>query len=175
MKTLFQKVKDITEFHRLQIKRLFLETFCDNLDKIEPGTLDSEIGFIDDAISVIIPTKGKRKLVAMAFLLLPTQNDYENKDRSIYRTNIENIINQGVRADKDAYLYNFCVREQDRRKGYATKLLGDIEKKVIDEGRERVVLFVDADNEAAVALYNKRGYNVILAAPDGFVMEKKLI
>lgn len=126
---------------------------------------------LDNTLVAIRTTKGKRKIIAMSFLLLPTQKDYEKKVNHTYYSNVKQ---QGVKANKDVYLYNFCVREQDRRKGNSKKLMTAIEKEMMGRGRDRIVLFVETGNIAAIALYNNIGYTVTRAAPSGFLMEKKL-
>ena len=128
------------------------------------------MGLVNETLLAILPTKGKRKIIASCFLLLPTSKDYERKDCP----HITNVKEQGVNANTDVYLYNFVVREQDRRKGYASKLMTAIEKEIMSRNRERIILFVEAGNIAAIALYNKLGYTVTRAAPAGFLMMKKL-
>lgn len=167
--TTFKRKIELTDSFRLQAKSLWLDTFCTDLDDIEPGTIDDKMGFLDETLVAILPTKGGRKIVGMACLLTPTKKDLAREDQ-----HYQNIKRQGVR-EKDAYLYNLCIRVQDRRKGLASKLVGDIEEHLKMLGKERLILHVVKDNLSAVALYNKLHYRVSLATPDGFLMEKKLI
>jgi len=148
---------------------MYLETLCENLDEIKAGELNDEMGLVENATIAILPTKGKRSVIGMAFLLLPTEKDYATDCK-----HFGNVKEQGVRAEKDAYLYNVAIREKDRRKGNARKLLAAVEKEMKSRNKEKLVLFVEVENIGAIALYNNLGYKVTRAAPKGFLMEKCL-
>jgi ribosomal protein S18 acetylase RimI-like enzyme len=55
-------------------------------------------------------------------------------------------------------LYDFLVFEAYRRLGYGSGALKAMEKRVREEGMEKVVLHVFGHNEGARALYRKTGY-----------------
>jgi ribosomal protein S18 acetylase RimI-like enzyme len=57
-----------------------------------------------------------------------------------------------------AFIYDFRVYEEYRRRGYATQSLKAIEKKVKELGIDTISLHVFGHNQAAIALYKKMGY-----------------
>jgi ribosomal protein S18 acetylase RimI-like enzyme len=71
-------------------------------------------------------------------------------------------------TDDDCYLYNFCIREEDRGKGYGKRLLAEAEKYI----KKNIYLFVKKENVPAIRLYNKCKYSVHQANPTGFIMKK---
>ncbi len=59
-----------------------------------------------------------------------------------------------------AYLWDFLIFEQYRRRGYASEALRLLEEKVKEQGLDTVSLHVFGHNHAARELYEKSGYVV---------------
>jgi GNAT superfamily N-acetyltransferase len=66
------------------------------------------------------------------------------------------------RADDSdaAWLYDINVHLRARRNGYGSAILAEVEALVVREGKTRLGLNVVGTNDAAIALYLKRGYAV---------------
>jgi ribosomal-protein-alanine N-acetyltransferase len=62
---------------------------------------------------------------------------------------------------KNAKLYSIGISEAYRGKKIAQKLLGLILKKLLSLGFKHLLLEVRIDNNAAIALYKKVGFNVV--------------
>ncbi len=68
-----------------------------------------------------------------------------------------------ARADRlhpSAFIYDFLIFEEDRRKGYGEQALLAVEEKVKEHGVDTISLHVFGHNHAAQALYDKAGYVV---------------
>ena len=76
--------------------------------------------------------------------------------------------------DKQVFLCDFLIYEDNRRKGYASAALAEMERVAKADGCYAAALFVWDHNEPAVALYRKCGY--IPGEPDdgGVSMKKQL-
>ena len=59
---------------------------------------------------------------------------------------------------KDAYIYGFFTKEKFLRKGYGSVLLDFVISEMEKSGIEAVTLTVDPENEKAVNLYLKHGF-----------------
>jgi len=59
---------------------------------------------------------------------------------------------------KDGYIVTMDVLEEYRRRGIATALLNEIEKRLRDQGIQRVALETATDNRAGVAFWQRHGY-----------------
>jgi ribosomal protein S18 acetylase RimI-like enzyme len=59
-----------------------------------------------------------------------------------------------------AWVYDLNVFAPFRRRGYGSAILAAAEALVADEGRSALGLSVDGDNEAAIALYRRSGFDV---------------
>lgn len=59
-----------------------------------------------------------------------------------------------------AWVYDLDVFTPFRRRGYGTAILAAAEVFAAEEGRTALGLSVDGDNEAAIALYRRRGFAV---------------
>ena len=59
---------------------------------------------------------------------------------------------------KDAYIYGFFTKEKFLRKGYGSVLLNFIINEMEKSGIEALTLTVDPENEKAVNLYLKHGF-----------------
>lgn len=65
------------------------------------------------------------------------------------------------RAVPRAFVYDFRIEEQHRRKGYATQALARLDERVRGLGIPSIGLHVFAHNQAARELYEKAGYQVM--------------
>jgi len=59
-----------------------------------------------------------------------------------------------------AFIYDFLIYEEHRRKGYGEQTLRALEEKVKELGIETIALHVFGHNQAALDLYKKTGYKV---------------
>ncbi len=75
---------------------------------------------------------------------------------------------------KQVFLCDFVIYEPERRKGYATAALGEMEKHAKTHGCEESVLFVANDNAAARNLYAKCGYVFLKKDDYGNFLKKQL-
>ena len=75
----------------------------------------------------------------------------------------------GGLGGRDAFLYEFLIREPYRRKGLGTRALEALDELARDRGIESIGLHVFAHNAPAIALYEKMGYGVT-----DLVMRKRL-
>jgi ribosomal protein S18 acetylase RimI-like enzyme len=62
------------------------------------------------------------------------------------------------RGKKSAYIYDFVIREEHRRKGYGAETLSKVDRTVEKMGAVRIGLNVMGHNHVARALYEKQGY-----------------
>ena len=73
------------------------------------------------------------------------------------------------RPQPSAFVYDFMIHEEFRRRGYGTQALQALEEKVKELGVNKISLHVFGHNHAARALYEKMGYETT-----GTYMSKKL-
>ena len=66
----------------------------------------------------------------------------------------------GEGGQRAAFLYEFLIYEEQRRRGYGLQALQALEEEVHRAGLERILLHVFGHNRAAQALYEKAGYTV---------------
>jgi ribosomal protein S18 acetylase RimI-like enzyme len=59
-----------------------------------------------------------------------------------------------------AFIYDFLIYEEYRKKGYGKQTLTTLEEKVKELGIETISLHVFGHNQAAIDLYQKAGYEV---------------
>jgi [ribosomal protein S18]-alanine N-acetyltransferase len=59
---------------------------------------------------------------------------------------------------KDGYIVTMDVLEEYRRRGIATALLDEIEKRLAEQGVRRVALETATDNHVGVAFWQRHGY-----------------
>jgi ribosomal protein S18 acetylase RimI-like enzyme len=60
-----------------------------------------------------------------------------------------------------AYVYGFRVRSEFQGKGLGTQLMDVVEEDLLERGFTFVTLNVSQDNEGALRLYKKRGYQIM--------------
>lgn len=68
-------------------------------------------------------------------------------------------VNDGA-VQPSAFLYDFWITEECRRQGYGRQTLQVLEEKARQMGLEKIGLHAFAHNQAAVALYQKAGYQI---------------
>ena len=83
-------------------------------------------------------------------------------------------IHEETAGKKQSFVCDFAIRELKRRKGYATETLHLVEKNAVEAGCQESVLFVADSNDAARALYEKCGYQILRQAGYGKYMIKQL-
>ncbi len=86
-----------------------------------------------------------------------------------------------VWRDKVGEIVTIDVDPQQRRKGFAMRLLDRIEQRLADVGVHYVLLHVDVHNDAAARLYKKRSYERVGRQPkyyrnehDALIMAKSV-
>lgn len=73
------------------------------------------------------------------------------------------------RVEPLAFVFDFVIHEEFRRRGYATQALRALEEKVEELGIHQISLHVFQHNRAAQALYQKLGYEIT-----GLYMKKRV-
>lgn len=73
---------------------------------------------------------------------------------------------------KQAFVSDFVVKEEERRKGYATEALAEMEKKAVESGCAESILYVSKDNAPGINLYTNCGYIAFRPTEDGMYMKK---
>ena len=68
-----------------------------------------------------------------------------------------------------AFIYDFLIYEQYRKRGYGGQTLRAVDERAKELGIETIGLHVFGHNQAAIALYQKAGYEIT-----DLQMEKKL-
>lgn len=77
-------------------------------------------------------------------------------------------------GEKQIFICDFEIFESRRRKGYGAAALGLAERIAAEHGCKRSVLFVNDNNAAAKALYEKCGYQTLRKRDYGRYMSKRL-
>lgn len=83
-------------------------------------------------------------------------------------------LHEETDGKRQSFLCDFVIFEEKRRMGFATEALDAMEKQAIGADCEESVLFVEAYNHAAEALYEKCGYESFRHSDDGKYMKKQL-
>jgi ribosomal protein S18 acetylase RimI-like enzyme len=156
----FYKKDELTKEKIQKIKKIWKKSF--------KKKREDDMELLDKTIIGTILDKNK-KIVAISFLLFPTEDLLENSLSQSYK----NIKDQGV-TKNDCYIYNFCVSKSKRKKGYGKALLIKCHQYIKDLNKNKILLFVEHENIPAICLYNKYEYKVYRATPGGFIMEKNL-
>lgn len=80
-------------------------------------------------------------------------------------------VTDGVRH---TFLSDFVIAPDERRRGYATAALAEMEKDAVAHGCSECRLYVWNGNQPGLNLYAKCGYSAYQPADDGVYMKKKL-
>ncbi|WMJ88566.1 GNAT family N-acetyltransferase [Anaerocolumna sp. MB42-C2] len=75
---------------------------------------------------------------------------------------------------QQVFLCDFVIDESERRKGYATEALSEMERNATEFGCKESILFVAKENEPAQNLYAKSGYVFLREMDYGMYLKKKL-
>lgn len=75
---------------------------------------------------------------------------------------------------KHTFLCDFIVKEEERRKGYATAALYEMEKEVSKHGCTECRLYVWKHNSKGIDLYKKVRYKTLRDEVDGMYMKKPI-
>lgn len=67
-------------------------------------------------------------------------------------------VAQATMSGEVATIVNLCISDSSRRKGIATAIIKLAEKRAKEEGKKAIALTCQKDNLAALALYEKLGY-----------------
>ena len=102
------------------------------------------------------------------YLMMIVEEDSEESAGFIW------TIHEETAGKKQSFVCDFAIRELKRRKGYATETLHLVEKNAVEAGCQESVLFVADSNDAARALYEKCGYQILRQAGYGKYMIKQL-
>lgn len=84
------------------------------------------------------------------------------------------FLTEMTEGTKQAFLCDFLIYEENRRRGYGKDALMELEKAVGDSGCAEIVLFVEAENKEALQLYLKRGYGILREHNYGYYMKKAI-
>lgn len=79
-----------------------------------------------------------------------------------------------VKGTKQVFLSDFFIYEQERRKGYATLALAEMEHNAIEDSCKESIIFVWKHNPPGVNLYTKCGYITFREGSNGMFMKKEL-
>jgi ribosomal protein S18 acetylase RimI-like enzyme len=159
----FYEKDELTKGEIKQIKKIWKKSF----KKKE----EDDMELLDTTIVGTVLDENK-KIVAISFLLCPTEDLLQNSINSLIKS-YTNIKEQGV-TKNDCYIYNFCVSKSKRKKGYGNALLIKCHEYIKVLNKHKILLFVEHGNIPAICLYNKYEYKVYRATPSGFIMEKNL-
>ena len=75
---------------------------------------------------------------------------------------------------KQVFLNDFVIREEERRKGYATAALAEMEQDALRNGCMESIIYVWKHNLPGVKLYTKCGYVPFRDVNDGMYLKKQL-
>lgn len=157
----FYEKKDIDK-KLLNKVNIFYNIFFDE----DPDILD---------FTTICLLEKNNNIIGLTCIISPTKNDMKKYSTSIKIKNyLKNIKEQGVTSD-DSYIYNFCIDEKERKKGYASYLLNECHIFLKKMNKRKCFLFVKNKNIPAICLYNKFKYRVHRSTPDGFIMNINFI
>jgi GNAT superfamily N-acetyltransferase len=79
----------------------------------------------------------------------------------LYENKVPIGIGQIIYENSVAVLVNFGITKEHRWKGYGQYFLNYIIKFMIEKREKKITLRVDHDNNSAISLYNKNGFNKI--------------
>ena len=81
---------------------------------------------------------------------------------------------EGADEGRQVWLNDFAIREEERRKGYASAALAEMERMAKAAGCIQSALFVWDHNPEGYELYRKCGYEAVEHEDGGSVMKKAL-
>lgn len=132
---------ELTKDEYIALDRLYRVNFTDK------GVLETSL---KTNSRIFIAYDEDNRIVGQAAILVLDQHDIWGAF-SNYRT---------VNVDTNTLiLYNVCVDSSVRRKGVGKHLINAVHQWALANNRHSMVLFVDPNNSAAIALYEGFGYN----------------
>lgn len=75
---------------------------------------------------------------------------------------------------KQVFLSDFIIKEEERRKGYASAALAEMERDARRNGCAESVIYVWKHNPPGISLYTKCGYVTFRESDDGMYMKKRI-
>ncbi len=75
---------------------------------------------------------------------------------------------------KQVFLSDFIIKEEERRKGYASAALAEMERDARRNGCAESVIYVWRHNPPGINLYTKCGYVTFRELDDGMYMKKRI-
>lgn len=75
---------------------------------------------------------------------------------------------------KQVFLNDFIIKQEERRKGYATEALREMENDAHKNGCTESITYVWKHNPPGVGLYTKCGYTTFRETDDGMYMKKSM-
>lgn len=75
---------------------------------------------------------------------------------------------------KQVFLSDFIIKEEERRKGYASAALIEMERDAQKNGCVESIIYVWKHNPPGISLYNKCGYVAFRELDDGMYMKKRI-
>ena len=102
-----------------------------------------------------------------------SKDDFREEYRSLLKTGTLYVVETeaGIvstyrlipKANRQAhivYLGGFTIAPSFQGKGFGLKILEEIKRKIISDGKIRIELTVDVDNERAISLYKRAGFEI---------------
>lgn len=74
---------------------------------------------------------------------------------------------------KQVFLNDFVIKQEERRKGYATAALQEMERDAQANGCTESITYVWKHNPPGIKLYRKCGYTTFREMDDGMYMKKE--
>ena len=75
---------------------------------------------------------------------------------------------------KQVFLSDFIIKEEERRKGYASAALAEMEQDAGRNGCAESIIYVWKHNKPGINLYTKCGYATFRESDDGMYMKKRI-
>ena len=75
---------------------------------------------------------------------------------------------------KQVFLSDFIIKEKERRKGYASEALTEMERDARRNGCAESIIYVWKHNLPGINLYTKCGYAAFRESDDGMYMKKRI-
>ncbi len=121
-----------------------------------------------------------KETIAEVAEMLPDGFNTEHNNLLMIVAENENVgfiwtLHEETEGRKQSFICDFAIWESKRRKGYGVAALYLAEKNAVEAGCHESVLYVGDDNDAARALYQKCGYEVLRQEGWGKFMVKQLL